>query len=96
MGLLIVFILIAIVVLLATIVFLFLGVTTYINEIYRDIDSKIKDLEKQEQGYTSDPFEKPKETMQSSAHIIVPNTPDQIRNKNFQKIKEGQTYGNTN
>ena len=94
MELLIIFVSISIVVLLAVIVFLFLGVISYTNEIYSDLDSRIKDLESQDHGYTSDPFEKPKETMQSSAHIVVPNTPDQIRNKNFQKIKEGQTYGN--
>lgn len=85
---------IAIVALLSAIVLIFLSVATYANQIYLDIDSRLKALETQGAGYTSDPFEKPKETMQSSAHIIVPNTPDQIRNKNFQKIKEGQTYGN--
>jgi len=93
MELLIIFVSIAIVSLLAVIVLIFLGVVTYTNELYSDIDSRLKSLETQDAGYTSDPFEKPKETMQSSAHIIVPNTPDQIRNKNFQKIKEGQTYG---
>ena len=90
------FIGITIIVLLATIILILLGVVGYINMIYSDIDSRLKSLENQEPGYASDPFERPKETMQSSSHIIIPNTPDQIRNKNFQKIKEGQTYGNLN
>lgn len=94
MELLVIIGLIAVVVLLSAIVLIFLGVVTYTNTIYSDLDSRLKTLESQGTGYTSDPFEKPKETMQSSAHIVVPNTPDQIRNKNFQKIKEGQTYGN--
>jgi len=94
MEFLIILFIVSVVVLLSVIVLIFLGVITYTNEIYHNIESRILDLENQDQGYTSDPFGKPKETMQSSAHIIVPNTPDQIRNKNFQKIKEGQTYGN--
>ena len=64
------------------------------NKIFVQFEEKMDDLAKANDGYTTDPFEKQKETMQSSSHIIVPNTPDQIRNKNFQKIKEGQKYGN--
>lgn len=94
MELLIIFIAIPIVVLLALIAMIFLGVVNYVNTIYTDIESRLNNLEKQEPGYAGDPFEKPKETMQSTPHIIVPNSPDQIRNKNFQKIKEGQMYGN--
>ena len=93
MELLIIFVSVAVVVLLSLIVLIFLGVITYTNEIYKDLESRVKSMETQDKGYTSDPFEKQKETMQSSSHIIVPNTPDQIRNKNFQKIKEGQRYG---
>lgn len=44
-------------------------------------------------GRVTDPFEQPKEIYQSSAHIIVPKTPDQIRNENFRKIQEGAEYG---
>lgn len=94
MELLIIFTSIAVVTLLAVIVLLFLGVTTYVNKIFVQFEEKMDDLAKANDGYTTDPFEKQKETMQSSSHIIVPNTPDQIRNKNFQKIKEGQKYGN--
>ena len=94
MGILIILISLSIVALLSAIVLIFLGVASYTHEIYLDLDSRLKTLESHGAGYTSDPFEKPQETMQSSAHIVVPNTPDQIRNKNFQKIKEGQTYGN--
>lgn len=94
MELLIIFTSIAVVTLLAVIALLFLGVTTYVNKIFIQFEEKMDDLAKANDGYTTDPFEKQKETMQSSSHIIVPNTPDQIRNKNFQKIKEGQKYGN--
>ena len=41
----------------------------------------------------TDPFEKPKEIYQSTKHIIVPKTPDEIRNENFNKIQEGAEYG---
>lgn len=41
----------------------------------------------------TDPFEKPKEIYQSTKHIIVPKTPDEIRNENYNKIREGAEYG---
>lgn len=94
MEFLILFTSIAVVTLLAVIVLIFLGVVSYINKLFVQFENKLDELSKNNSGYTTDPFEKQKETMQSSSHIIVPNTPDQIRNKNFQKIKEGQNYGN--
>lgn len=41
----------------------------------------------------TDPFTKPSEIHSSTTHIIVPKTPTEIRNQNFNKIKEGMEYG---
>ncbi len=41
----------------------------------------------------TDPFSKPKPVHSSTAHIIVPKTPVEIRNENFKKIKDGIEYG---
>lgn len=41
----------------------------------------------------SDPYQKPKEIYSSSSHIIVPKTPTEIQNENFNKLKEGINYG---
>lgn len=46
-----------------------------------------------EEPKVTDPFTKPKEIHSSTPHIVVPKTPTEIRNQNFQKIKEGVEYG---
>lgn len=68
---------------------------TLIAELFdalRAARSEIDDI-KTPPSHVSDPFEKPKEIYQSKTHIIVPKTPDQIRNENFKKIQEGAEYG---
>ena len=71
---------------------------TRINErnqaLYGEIFDRIDELEKDRQGFVTDPFEKPKEQFSSTPHIIQRKTPDQIRNENFKKIvEEGKIYG---
>ena len=41
----------------------------------------------------SDPFARKKTVTTSTKHIVVPKTPDQIRNENAKKIAEGEDYG---
>ena len=41
----------------------------------------------------SDPFARKKTITTSTKHIVVPKTPDQIRNENAMKIAEGEDYG---
>lgn len=47
----------------------------------------------QEEPKVSDPYQKPKEIYTSTPHIVVPKTPTQIQNENFNKLKEGIEYG---
>lgn len=68
---------------------------TLIAELFdalRAARSEIDDI-KTPPAHVSDPFERPKEIYQSKNHIVVPKTPDQIRNENFRKIQEGAEYG---
>lgn len=54
-----------------------------------------KDVKKR--GFVTPPFEaaNPNRSIRgSSSHIIQRKPPDQIRNENFDKIKEGKMYGN--
>ena len=46
-----------------------------------------------EEAKVTDPFTKPKEIFSSTSHIVIPKTPTEIRNQNFNKIKEGIEYG---
>ena len=102
-------IVVALAVLLAIVLFLFavaLNTIARIDETVQDnkiliaelfdalraTRSEIDDI-KTAPAHVSDPFEKPKEIYQSKTHIIVPKTPDQIRNENFKKIQEGAEYG---
>lgn len=62
------------------------------------LDKKLSDIEKQvkKRGFVTPPFEaaNPDRSIRgTSSHIVQRKTPDQIRNENFEKIKEGQTYG---
>lgn len=47
----------------------------------------------QAEAKVTDPFTKPAPVYSSTNHIIVPKTPTEIRNQNFNKIKEGIEYG---
>ena len=49
--------------------------------------------EEQEEAKVTDPFTKPKEIYSSTSHIVVPKSPTEIRNQNFDKIKKGIEYG---
>ena len=60
-----------------------------------DILSGIK-TEVDKKGYVTDPFKvanKHSSPGSSTRHIIVPKSADQIRNENYEKIKEGLEYG---
>ena len=59
------------------------------------LDTIEKDVKKR--GFVTPPFEaaNPNRSIRgSSSHIIQRKPPDQIRNENFEKIKEGKMYGN--
>lgn len=62
-----------------------------VTAIINDLEDRPK--EKQEPPKVTDPFYKPKEVYSSTPHIVVPKTPTEIRNQNFDKIKEGIEYG---
>lgn len=47
----------------------------------------------QEPAKVSDNYERPKEILQPTDHIIIPKTPQEIRNQNYNKLKEGIEYG---
>ncbi len=47
----------------------------------------------EEKPKATDPFQKPKPIYSSTDHIIVPKSPQEIKNQNFKKIKEGLEYG---
>jgi hypothetical protein len=53
------------------------------------------DIEPKEptEAKVTDPYQKPKQVYSSTAHIIVPKTPTEIQNENFNKLKEGINYG---
>lgn len=41
----------------------------------------------------TDPFSRRKQIFSSTSHIVVPKTPTEIRNQNFERIKNGESYG---
>lgn len=61
------------------------------------IQHQFKDLESRANppAHVSDPFKRQKEIYQTKKHIVVPKTPTEIRNENFEEIKKGAEYGNT-
>ena len=90
------------------VVLLFVAILAFVREIYSialDTKTLIADLSDSVKGMrgeldevkaspkVTDPFKRPKELFQSSHNIIVPKTPDEIRNQNFKKIQEGAEYG---
>lgn len=46
-----------------------------------------------EEACVTDPYTKPKEIYSSTPHVVVPKTATEIRNQNFNKLKEGVEYG---
>ena len=59
------------------------------------VQRQFKDLEKRANppAHVSDPFKGQKEIYQTKKHIVVPKTPTEIRNENFEEIKKGAEYG---
>lgn len=59
------------------------------------VQHQFRQLEKQANppAHVSDPFKRPKEQYETTRHIVVPKTPDEIRNENFEEIKKGAEYG---
>lgn len=55
---------------------------------FRELESKATPPAK-----VSDPFKPNKHIASSSKQIVVPKSPDQIRNENAKKIMEGAEYG---
>lgn len=73
-------------------------VVTHIAEHERTMLEKIDFIktEVNKKGAVTDPFKvatKHTNLGSSSRHIIVPKSPDQIRNENYDEIKKGATYG---
>ena len=62
------------------------------------IKNQFKELDKKNNppAFVSDPFKGQKETYKTTKHIIVPKTPDEIRNENFEEIRKGAEYGYNN
>ena len=55
--------------------------------------TNIEPEEVKEEAKVTDPFTKPAPVHSSTSHIIVPKTPTEIRNQNFDKIQKGIEYG---
>lgn len=68
------------------------ALVAHLFDVARGLREEIDEV-KSTPAKVTDPFEKPKEIYQSTKHIIVPKTPDEIRNENFNKIREGAEYG---
>lgn len=66
----------------------------YERKVLEKIDSVQTEVNKK--GAVTDPFKVANKTNTpgaSSRHIIVPKSPDQIRNENYEAIKQGAKYG---
>lgn len=59
------------------------------------VQCQFQTLEKQANppSKVSDPFKGQKQVYSSTKHIVVPKTPDEIRNQNFEEIQKGAEYG---
>jgi hypothetical protein len=84
--------------LLAIIAVLILLTQVFILYVIFNIEkwlSILCDIEPKEptEAKVTDPYQKPKQVYSSTAHIIVPKTPTEIQNENFNKLKEGINYG---
>jgi len=67
------------------------------SEILKKLDTIQNKVEAPRQGKVTKPFDVANKThvrAASSSHIIIRKSPDQIRNENYEKIKQGAQYGN--
>lgn len=66
-----------------------------IEKLLMAVQRQFKDLESRVNppAHVSDPFKGQKQVYSSTKHIVVPKTPDEIRNQNFEEIKKGAEYG---
>lgn len=71
------------------------GLTDDLVKLSTAVQNQFHELEKAANppAHVSDPFKRPKEQYQSTKHIIVPKTPTEIRNENYEEIKKGAEYG---
>lgn len=65
----------------------------YNIEKWLSILCDIEPVPTKEEAKATDPYVKQKEIHSSTNHIIVPKSPIEIRNQNFNKLKEGVEYG---
>lgn len=75
-------------------------VTSYKDDMVKlsmAVQRQFKDLESRANppAHVSDPFKGQGQVYSSTKHIVVPKTPDEIRNQNFEEIKKGAEYGYT-
>ena len=73
---------------LARIERLVLDMQEHMDELGKAVERQFKAPAK-----VSDPFKPNKHIASSSKQIVVPKSPDQIRNENAKKIMEGAEYG---
>ena len=72
--------------------------TDDLTKLSAAVQNQFHELEKAENppAHVSDPFKGQKQVYSSTKHIVVPKTPDEIRNQNFDEIKKGAEYGSVN
>ncbi len=80
---------------LARIEHLLLNMQEQSEELGKAVERQFKAVESKviPPAKVSDPFARKKTITTSTKHIVVPKTPDQIRNENAKKIAEGEDYG---
>lgn len=80
---------------LARIEHLMLNLQEQSDELGKAVERQFKAVESKviPPAKVSDPFARKKTVTTSTKHIVVPKTPDQIRNENAKKIAEGEDYG---
>lgn len=80
---------------LARIEHLLLNMQEQSDELGKAVERQFKAVESKviPPAKVSDPFARKKTVTTSTKHIVVPKTPDQIRNENAKKIAEGEDYG---
>lgn len=80
---------------LARIEHLLLDMQEQSDELGKAVERQFKAVESKviPPAKVSDPFARKKTVTTSTKHIVVPKTPDQIRNENAKKIAEGEDYG---
>lgn len=66
-----------------------------LSKLSISVQHQFNDLEKRANppAHVSDPFKGQKQVFQSTKHIVVPKTPDEIRAQNFAEIQKGAEYG---